>query len=78
MFKPNDEVAVSMPQLHGRSSVIEKGEVVSISGNMATVVLKGEDAPRRVPVDRLHDAEEYFGGMTGMPNEPCVIDAIRR
>jgi len=78
-FKANDQVIVSIPQLHTRASLLEKGEVISIEGNHAQVQLQGEDIPRTVPVDRLAPAEAVFGsGMTGRPNELPVIDAIRR
>jgi hypothetical protein len=77
MFKASDRVVVSIPQLHGKISVIESGEVISVEGNEATVMLAGEEVPRTVPLDRLQAEQETFGGMTERPNEMPVINQIR-
>jgi hypothetical protein len=78
MFNPQDRVAVSIAQLHNKTSVVEKGEVVSILGQTAKVVLDGEDVPRTVSVSSLNRIGDVFGEETGRPNEMPVIDAIRR
>ncbi len=78
MFKAQDDVAVSIPQLHGRISVIERGEVIDVQGETATVMLQGEDIPRTVSLDCLTHAPELFGQMTDRPNEMPVLDQIRR
>ena len=78
MFQPSDKVAVSMPQLYNNTSVIEEGEIVSVGGDRAVVMLAGEDVPREIPLDRLTSVSNVFGDMTERPNEMPVIDAIRR
>lgn len=77
MFNPSDAVVVTIPQLHGKIGLVENGEVLSVSGQTAMVMLAGEDVPREVPLDRLQPREDLFGNMTERPNEMPVIDAIR-
>jgi len=77
-FKPQEQVVVSVPQLHGKSSVLEQGEILSIHGQEASVVLQGEDIPRTVPLDRLSHIEETYGQeYSGRPNEMPVLNQIR-
>jgi hypothetical protein len=76
-FGPQDAIVVSMPQLHGKVSIIEKGEVISVSGSEAQVMLEGEESPRMVPLDRLKKQDEVFGAPTDRPNELPILNQIR-
>jgi hypothetical protein len=76
-FKAMDKVVVKVPQLHGNISVLEQGEVISVSSQAAVVQLEGEDVPRTIPLDRLQSAQELYGDMTDRPNEMPTIDQIR-
>lgn len=77
-FKATDEVVVTIPQLHNRTSVLEKAEVIAVHGDKATVILANEEVPRVVGVDCLQHSSEVFGDDTGRPNEMPVLDQIRR
>lgn len=77
MLKPQDEVVVTIPQLHGNVSLVERGEIVSLGDRSAKVILANEDVPRDVPLDSIRQVSEVYGEETGRPNEMPVIDAIR-
>ena len=77
-FKANDSVVVALPQMHTRSSVLETGEIISVQGEQATVMITGEDVPRNVPVANLSMAEDVYGQETGNPYEMPVLNQERR
>ncbi len=61
-LEPNDSIVLMQNQLHGNSKVILNGELVSIEGNSATVLIAGEEVPREVSLDQLQKADDVFGG----------------
>jgi hypothetical protein len=76
-FQPQDSVVVSQKQLHGNSSVLLDGEVISVQGNSATVIFEGEEAPRTVALESMALKETVYGD-TSRPGELPVLDQIRR
>ena len=70
----NTRVTVSQSRLHGNISEISSGELVSIQGNMATVVLDGHFIGTEVPVSSLVPEDDSLGSMSGRPNEHAVLN----
>jgi hypothetical protein len=77
MLSVNDRVVVADKQLHGNSSVLVDGAIVSIEGSSATVMVDGEDVPRQFKLAELNSGSEVYG-YNANPNDNQVIDAIRR
>lgn len=71
-------VFVAEKQTHGNISLITSGELISVQGNQAVVMLEGEDVPRSVSVASVSPAEPVLGNMSGLFNEMPVIDMTPR
>jgi len=73
----NDRVVAQDTQLHGNSSVLVDGAIVSIEGSSATVMVDGEDVPRTFKLDQLNSGSDVYG-FNANPNDNQVIDGTRR
>ena len=72
----NSRIAVSQKQLHGNSSVITSGELVSVNGNTATVLLDGEAVVREVAVSALASSDALIGSISNRANEQSIVNMM--
>lgn len=71
---PNSRIVVSQKQQHINAAVITPGELISVHGNTAMVMLEGEAVARTVNIDAISSSDELLGDQTNRPNEHSVID----
>jgi hypothetical protein len=64
--------------LHGNIAEVTSGELVSVQGNAATVVLDGHTIGVDVALSSITPEEGSLGNMSGRPNEHAVIDLTPR
>lgn len=71
-------VTVFDKQLHGRHENLIDGQVVAISGSVATVQVDNEEFPRDFKLSQLRVSSDVYGAERTSPFDNVVYDGMRR